>query len=233
MMSFEQARNYLLKIFAQHNFLELYHSKKQESIAIRTCENGTVISICFPGYKTEVSGNSIKYDYRVDLTRVHDKSIILSHTNIITDIYNKITAGNMNAEQLRVVLTDFAITGHFDLARLSEKLSYIPVNPSSTLLERVKAAHGGKLYNKDSNQLDLTREELFYALKLIVLQEDLNYPISAGKLGRKMPLMRYVETIFVSQNSAHSLEDVIGRALLHGRPHPWFEIDYSFADKIK
>lgn len=233
MSNFEQARNDLLKIFAQHNFVGLYHSNKQENIPIHTCENGTVISICFPGYKTEVSGNKVKYDYRVDIKRENNNSVALSHTNIITDIYNKITAGNMNARELCSALISFSKTGLINLAELSEKLPYIPVNPSPALFDRVKAAHGGKLYNKEGNEFDLTIEELFHALKLIVLQEDLNYPISAGKLGRKMPFMRYVETIFVSQNSAHSLEDVIDRALLHGRPHPWSEINYSFADKIK
>lgn len=78
----------------------------------------------------------------------------------------------------------------------------------------------------------MTLEELFYALKLIVLQEDLNYPIAAGKLGRKMPFMRYVEAIKVAQSAEHSLEEVIAGALLHERPPLWKEVDYSFVDGI-
>lgn len=233
MMSFEQAQNYLLKIFARHNFLGLYHSHHQESITIHTCQNGTAISLCFPGYKTEVSAHRVKYDYRVDITRLHDKPVALSHCNLITDIYHKLTMGKMNAANFYRILSDFAVTGFIDLPVFSEQLAYTPIHPSPALLERVAIAHRGKTYHKEGNQWDLTLEELFYALKLIVLQEDLNYPIAAGKLGRKMPFMRYVETIVVSQKSEHDLEEVIARALLHGRPELWAGVDYSFVHRIK
>lgn len=119
MKSFQQALIYLLKIFAEHGFLRLYHSGRKESIAIHTCQNGTVLSICFPGYKTKVVGTQVKYDYRVDMTRVDAQPVVLSHTNLITDIYHKLTIGKMNAENLYQILSEFAVTGLIDLPAFS------------------------------------------------------------------------------------------------------------------
>ena len=104
------------------------------------------------------------------------------------------------------------------------------ITKTNHLLIRVKNAHGDKKYNPVGNSFDLTLEELFCSIKWIVLQEDINYPIPFE--GRRMPLARYLETIFITQNNSHTLEDVIKRALFHSRPTQWTDMDYLFRDQI-
>ena len=233
-MNFQEAKAYLLTIFQQHHFVEnVQNNKKHASqVVIDTCLNGTYLSVSFPGYKAYILGNKIIYDYRVDITK-NGITTALSHTNIITDIYNKIVNGRMSADALKGVLIDIAQEGLFDLNMLRTKLHYTSVAPARDLLLSVKKAHGHKMYNELGNAFDWTLEELFCSIKWIVLQEDINYPISKGFEGRKMPFSRYLETLFVTKNSSRTLAQVIERALSHSRPSPWVEMDYTFRDFIK
>ncbi len=123
--------------------------------------------------------------------------------------------------------------GAVDLTKAVTMLPYKPVAPPQSLISRVQKAHGNKGYNKYGNFADLTIEELLSCIKWIVLQEDINYPIARNFEGRKMPFARYLETIFITQNSSHSLEEVIKRALAHSRPKQWREMDYSFRNLVR
>ncbi|MDM8555910.1 hypothetical protein QUF75_14350 [Desulfococcaceae bacterium HSG7] len=157
----------------------------------------------------------------------------LSHANIITDIFNKIQNGEMSANNLKAVLIEVAQEGNIDLDKIKANLAYNPIAPPQTLISRVRTAHGKKNYNHVGNSSDLTIEELLASIKWIVLQEDINYPIRNHYEGRKMPFARYLETVFITQNNSHSLEEVISRALTHSRPAQWAETDYSFRNLIR
>lgn len=232
-MNFKQSKNYLLNIFQQNSFTTNVQNNNTHAsqVVIETCSNGTRISISFPGYKASVRENSTVYDYRVDIIK-NSNTTALSHTNLMTDIFNKIQNGRMSANNLKDVLIEVAKEGNIDLASIAANLPYNPVVPPQALISKVKEAHGNKAYNDIGNSFDLTIEELLACIKWIVLQEDINYPIAKSYEGRKMPFARYLETIFITQNNSHSLEEVISRALIHSRPRQWPEMDYSFTKMI-
>ncbi|MCD4771845.1 MAG: hypothetical protein K8R41_00510 [Bacteroidales bacterium] len=232
-MNFQQSKKHLQAIFKQNNFEANAKHKNLHSsqVIVETCSNGTEISISFPGYKAYISDNKTVYDYRVDINKNGIKTS-LSHTNIITDIYNKIVNGKMSNDNLKVVLIKVAQEGNIDLQAILSQLPYNSVIPPHTLIKRVKNAHNSKGYNQVGNSFDLTVEELLYSIKWIVLQEDINYPITNNFEGRKMPFARYLETVFITQNNSHRIEEVISRALSHSRPKQWQEMDYLFANLI-
>ncbi|MEZ4962815.1 MAG: hypothetical protein R2830_23520 [Saprospiraceae bacterium] len=235
-MNFQQGRLYLEDLFRENNFIQYVekHEKHAVQKVVETCKNGSHISISFPGYKAKISGGKIVYDFRVDIAKsgVHTA---LSHSNIIVDIYNKTACGKMDEKQLMRALLEFAEHGNIDADKLKKTLVYAPIAPNSDILKKAEQAHLElkKKYNRPGNNFDLTVEELFKSLKWIVLQEDINYPISLNYEGRRMPFARYIEAVYSAKKDGHDLGEVIKRALSHTRPKPWPEIDYSFLAKIK
>lgn len=234
-MDFIQAENRLMKIFDGNDFIndvKLGKNHTTETV-LEKCRNGTIISISFPGYKAYYTNYKTVYDYRVDITKNGVKTS-LSHANIITDIYNKIINGKMCPISLKNTLIEAAQqNNNFLITEIEKKLIYTPVNPPFKLKNAIKIAHGSKQYNEVGNSFDLTMEEFFLSLKWIILQEDINYPIRKRYEGRKMPFARYLETIFITQNNAHSIEEVIRRTLTHSRSSRWSDMDYSFSDLIR
>ena len=232
-MNFKESKNYLQKIFTQNSFIEDVKANKKHThqVVVETCSNGTEILVSFPGYKSKSNYGRIVYDYRVDISK-EGETTALSHTNIIADIYNKIVNGNMSADKLKAVLIDISQEGNIDIQDIERKLPYNSINPTMNFIQKIKKAHGNKFYNETGNSFDLTIEELIKSIKWIVLQEDINYPIPRFE-GRKMPFARYIETIFITQNNSHTLEEVISRALSHSRPMQWTEMDYSFRNNIR
>lgn len=66
----------------------------------------------------------------------------------------------------------------------------------------------------DNNIEKELKKQIFW----LTLQEDINYPIEKGKLGRKHPLYRYAEALIAAdRNNEKSLSDVIVR-VNHTRP---------------
>lgn len=232
-MNFNKSKNMLLQIFNKNNFenhVRNNNTHEFEKVLV-TFSNGTEISISFPGYKAIIGRYGVVYDYRVDIKKNNIKTS-LSHANIITDIFNKIEYGGMDANTLKEILIGVAKEGEIDIDSIKSKLPYNPTAPKQNLLSRVRNAHGNKAYNIDGNSFDLTIEELISSIKWIVLQEDINYPIEREFEGRKMPFSRYLETIHITQFESHSLEEVINRALSHTRPIAWNDMDYTFTNLI-
>lgn len=252
-MNFKAAEKFLLTLFNSHNYVADLQAKRTHTTrkVVERCQNGTEIIISFPGYKAMTKQGKVIYDYRVDIKK-EAICTALSHTNIIVDIYNKIAVGNMDAKKLSTVLIEVAKEGLLNLSNYQDRLCYQSSLPSEPLKDRAQQAHGSKFYNRLGNAFDLTIEELFVAIKWIVLQEDVNYPIARGFEGRKMPFARYIESAYVAYNAAnclpnnlgvsdinqgtttanHTLEEVISRALTHSRPKPWPEINYNGINRI-
>lgn len=109
-MKFIEARESLFQIFQENSFRENVVAKNSHcsESTLATCSNGTEISVCYPGYKSKLKGNKIVYDFRVDIKKDGIKTA-LSHANIITDIYNKIVIGGMNADNLRNRLIESSV----------------------------------------------------------------------------------------------------------------------------
>lgn len=232
-MVFERCRTFLLEQFAMKGFEENVRNglTHESQLLVEYLPNGTRISVSFPGYKARITEDDVYFDYRVDICK-NRLVTSLSHTNIIADIYHKVTTGNMDAEALENCLLAFSTTGKID-PQIAEKLNgYICQNPDKGLLDRIKTAHGSKHYNKAGNMFELTLRELFLSLKWIILQEDINYPMEKGFEGRKMAVNRYLEAIYAAKNSDRSIEEVIERALMHGRPKPWPELDYTLGGMV-
>ncbi|NPD47708.1 MULTISPECIES: hypothetical protein [unclassified Lentimicrobium] len=234
-MSYSLLQKYLEDNFKKNDFgkslsLSQFNSK---FIKLETCENHSIISVSFPGYKSKFKGSKIIYDYRIDLDR-KGKETSLSHSNILVDIYNKILHGKIDAEKLSDVLMELSQTGRIEIKKVKTLLNYRPTPPTPQLLKLVKQYHGSKYYNELGNKIDLDLEELLYSIKWIVIQEDINYPISQGFEGRRMCFSRYLECIHLTQEqNSHTFEELIKRTLSHKRPKPWSEMDYSFKEKIK
>lgn len=232
-MNYKKAQELLLLHFNQHKFREnlMLDKRHASKVLIEVCSNGSKIYISFPGNKSKITEKGIVYDYRVDFLK-NGISTSLSHTNIITDIFNKIVNGKLSAEKIKQILIEIAIQGEINLTEISANLTYQSIIPPKNLLEKVNTAHGEKPYNQQGNVFDLSIEELLLSIKWIVLQEDINYPIAKNYEGLRMPFARYIEAIYVTQNSVHTLDEVIKRALAHSRPAKWKEMDYSFLKQI-
>lgn len=237
-MDYSTSLGYLEGLFLRHNFKEHQANSRKHAVTteVDRCQSGSVISICFPGYKATPA----KPDYRVDITK-DGVTTSLSHANIIVDIVNKCTAGGMDVQRLKQALQNQAANCALDYEGLAQGLPYTPVLPSTALLADARAAHSGKAFNEQGNKWDLTVEELFksikwiviQSIKWIVIQEDINYPISKGFLGRKMPYGRYLEAIHVLEGKGYSLQEVIQRALSHYRPQKWANMNYAFERSIQ
>lgn len=229
-MNYQASLDHLNGLFLKHDFKNHQANSRKHAVTteVDRCQNGSVISICFPGYKA----TSEKPDYRVDIAK-DGITTSLSHANIIVDIFNKCTAGGMSVQNIKKALQDQAANCALDYGVLTQTLSYTSVIPSEKLLADAQVAHGSKTFDKRGNNWDLTIEELFKCIKWIVIQEDINYPISKGFLGRKMPYGRYLEAIHVLEGKGYSLQDVIQRALSHLRPQKWPDMDYSFENTVR
>jgi len=226
-MKFKNNKNFLEKLFEKEDFYEIdNHSKKEK---VYECKNGTEIFVVFPGYKATEDN----YDYRVDLKK-GSKEIPLSHCNIITDIYNKCINDRIDKIKFKYLLIKVFKEGSFNLEKYKEFANYNTCEPpNKELLKSIDEAHKSKPFNWEGNRWDLNFEELLYSIGWIVIQEDLNYPIQNGYEGRKMPLCRYIETIYCSDNEDHTINEVIERTVIHDRrPKKWNEIDYSFLRDI-
>jgi hypothetical protein len=233
-MEFSKSKDLLLDIFTSNNFDNnvINGNTHATEFVVEICSTGSKISVSFPGYKSEIRNGKTIYDYRIDILK-NESLVALSHSNIVTDIYNKIVNGNMIARDMAIELAKAGVDSKFDLEQATRKLKYNSVIPTTKIISRVHSAHKGKFYNKTGNSFDLTIEELFTCIKWIVIQEDINYPISKNFEGRRMSFYRYIEAAFVAQNNLYSLEDVISRTLSHSRSQKWGEISYKFSSKIK
>lgn len=233
-MNFNAAQNALLAIFEKYNFKKAVKAnlRHSESVRLLKCRSGSEISVSFPGYKaySKPSGEMI-YDYRIDILK-NGISTSLSHANLIVDIYNKIKFGRMFPLGICNALIQLSKENDIDLKQFEADLRYTKKKPSEELLNSVSSWHGEKKFNRLGNSFDLTLEELFLSIKWIVIQEDINYPIKEGYLGRKMCFSRYLETVFVTHQREYGLENVIRRTLSHTRPDAWPNMDYSFLEDI-
>lgn len=219
----------------------------------------THFELKYPGYLTKFNSKHDKVtikDFRVDMIRKKER-LILSHTNIIVDLYSKsldiLKSYNINKENniklsdLQDYLIDIAKNAEqFELSKIDSlnKIEY--THPDRDIIDTVSRIHNekGKKFNKKVNYKKFDYEELSAAIILISMQEDINHRISRRKQGRKMPFYRYLETIFCAYvdfnglDSNHNLEEVIDRSLLKNKlpPKPWEDvniIDYDSINNLK
>jgi len=219
-MNFNEVNEYLQNLFSEIDFFKVakqpngLHSYKKTT---ELCGDGAYISVSYPGYKAK---NGKTRDYRVNIHR-GDFSTSLSHVNIVVDIYNKIQNG-MDVQEFIKALIEFIKDGDINVIN---NLHYDACNsPSDDLIAYVVKAHPvNKIegYNRKGNLFDWTLDELFISIKWIAVQEDINYP---NGMGRKMSFLRYIEAIFVSVDTTHTLGEVINRTLAHNIPDQWKEI---------
>ncbi|MDU1311476.1 MULTISPECIES: hypothetical protein [Clostridium] len=218
----------IVEIFNKNNFLQLYYQNKKAFIKLKTgleVNNDLDIKIVFPGYKTKVSGDKVeKYDYRVDYN-----DIPVSHVNIVIDFYNKVVQAPHLKSKLEEFIIDLAIKGsniNRDIYLELERFRFLP--PNVELLQKVKLLHNkiGKKYLFEGNyNKNYSIDELSKLITLIVMQEDINYPMPRYE-GRRMSFYRYLEAIHCVDINK-KIDEVILRALSHTRPKLWNEIDYS------
>lgn len=221
-MNFKEVNDFIQQLFSEIDFFGIaqqpngLHSFDETT---ELCGDGAYVSISYPGYKAK---NGKTKDYRVNLHR-GSFSTSLSHVNIVVDIYNKIQNG-IDLEEFTNALLAFSVTGDIGV---TNNIQYSPCNPpSDELISRVIKGHPAnkvKGYNRKGNLYDWTIDELFISIKWIAVQEDINYP---GGMGRKMPFLRYIETIYVGmhEGDVHTLEEVINRTLGHTIPNAWDEL---------
>ncbi len=224
-MDFLQAKKQLHEIFQENDFAGLLQKGNMHAKTVKVCRCNTdsLIWLSFPGYKAAVKSGKIVYDYRVLLEKNNGK-YPLSHANLIVDIYTKCLYGKIDVPLFQKFLVKSFAQGNDGVPDIEVQYT----DPPAYLLQYVKMAHHGKKYLLEGNRAYLALEELFLAMKWIVIQEDINYPVKQGLEGRKMPLARYMEAIEVAKNGRHELKEVISRALSHTRPRKWGDMDYSF-----
>lgn len=233
-MSYTTLRQQLLKVFNDMNFRQLWENGQREKYRNNGRNPNTNIlnyqvpnqynfnlTVNFPGYKTEINryGNFV-YDYRVSLN-----NIPISHVNIIVDLYNKAKQAPEIINLLSNYLISIAQAGdELNLANFNNIHDMIFNVPNQNLLQYVAQIHNDMnknyLYRGNLNW-NYTLEELSILIPLIVLQEDINYPMPRFE-GRRMSFYRYLEALYCAGNNAqHNLGEVIKRALSHRRPTLW------------
>lgn len=223
-MNYKEIKTDLINQFNDKNFKELWKEQRVNQELIHVGNNHNLdLTIAFPGYKTEEKFGHIIYDYRVDL-----KQIPISHTNIVTDIYNKAIQLKENSPELIKQLYKFLIdlsknALDLNLEDYKELLAYDFKAPSSELLDFIHRSHGVKSYNKNANSWNYSFEELQTIIPYIVLQEDINYPMPRFN-GRRMSFYRYVEAVFCAYKIGYSIQHVIKRTLSHERIKPWEQL---------
>ncbi|EOU1462723.1 hypothetical protein VOH93_001692 [Clostridium perfringens] len=217
-MNYIELKSYLTKNFKKNNFKTLCEYKQFNKIEINVLDEYNIgISIGFPGYKSKINRWGIVYDYRVSL-----RGIPISHTNIVTDLYNKAIQMPMELkERLYNFLINLAYSGlEVNLNEYNDLLAYQCKAPNDNFLNSIDLYHGDKKYNMKANSWNYSFEELATIIPYIVLQEDINYPMPKLE-GRRMSFYRYVEAIIASLRNNYSIEDVIKRTLQHSRPKLW------------
>ena len=236
-MDYSESKERIFRFFKENDFEK--HLINNERYAckevVHVCSNGTVISILFPGYKSTFTKTGIHFDYRVDIAKEQFQTS-LSHVNIIVDIYNKCKKNEFNPLNMVKLLQEVAIACEENLNEMSVRYDYPPKDPPDLeLLNSISIPHKkmNKYFNRTGSKWDLEIEELLASMHWIVLQEDINYPISKGFEGRRMPFCRYLEAVYCASHEDHSIDEVIERALMHKRPKMWREIDYSFINEIR
>jgi hypothetical protein len=224
-MTYSDIEKRLKVIFNENNFFELVQAgdKNTQQLPIKNDE-GINLVINYPSYKSKAP----YYDYRVDLN-----GIAISHTNIITDLYNK----SSQHPEIISDLLDFLYKlyakpyGDYQNYQHIDRLKIFDV--SNELKETVNRAHNGKNYPIEGNNHNFSIAELALIITIIVLQEDINYP---NGLGRKMSFDRYIESIAINDidiRTPYSLSDVIQRALLHSKPPYYPELKEEYFAKIE
>jgi hypothetical protein len=237
-------RDYLLSIFEEYNYVNLYEKKEQKTIRVQSYVDGEIF-ITFPGYKAIVTNGIVKsYDYRVDINKGHILTS-LSHVNIIVDLYAKVKESNgLLYDDIKTLLYNISVNKEINPLTGTKYLNnYITknietrkdyLNYIAKIHTKIKDNYGKtKYYNRRGNSWDYSIDDIVHSIRWIVLQEDINYPITNGKQGRKMPFKRYYEAIYTAVNNTRSLEEVIRRVLQKGYPPAdWKNFDYSLINNI-
>ncbi|MFW6027104.1 MAG: hypothetical protein ACOCRX_12280 [Candidatus Woesearchaeota archaeon] len=222
-------------------------------------DSNTYFELKYPGYLTKFNSEKdeiTRTDFRVDMIRDNER-FILSHANIIVDLYSKSLdilrsydsnkKDNIRLSNLQNYLIDIAINAaNFDISKLDflNKIEYEA--PNKGIIDTVSEIHDekDKNFSKKANHKPFNYEELAASIILISMQEDINYRISKGFQGRKMPFYRYLETIYCAYadfkniDTEHNLEEVINRTLIKNTntPELWEnidEIDYESINNLK
>lgn len=179
------------------------------SLEVDTLSQGQIAVIHFPGYKWEKEAP----DFRVSI-KSNGKIFTPSHTNIIADIANKVERKALPIKELEEALYSICEDPHH-CCNLDYKVS---LPPSKDLIQRFQEAHNrlDKSFSIISNEKDLHINDLLIIIKWLMLQEDINYPMSKGYEGRTMPAARYLEAISAMLTpELISLEKVIKRTISH------------------
>lgn len=230
-MNYTEANQVLMREFQANNLMQLARNRQNHvrEFLAATLNNGSQIFIVYPGYKCRPDRyGGYTYDYRVDIVFPHRNNFrtTLSHVNLVVDIYFKCQNNRGLLRLFDEEFRRFFVNGTDELNLNQYEELNIPimnqefVNEISAIHRRIIYNGRPKQYNRNGNRYSLTFEELFESILWISLQEDINYPMPRFE-GRRMPLSRYLETLWTYQENNHNLEEVIRRALSHGRPTRW------------
>lgn len=222
-------KNRLISIFKQNDFISLYNRKEQKYIEVR-CNLDDKVKIVYPGYKTKIENNIVKsYDYRVEYG-----NLAVSHVNIVVDLFNKSIQAPWLRELLEEFIIEIAVEGKIiNRGKYRNIYSFEYQKPNIDLINKIDYIHkkNGKKYLIEGNrEKSYSIKELECIIPLIVLQEDINYPMPRYE-GRRMSFYRYVEAIWCDEVN-RSIDEVIIRTLSHDRPMLWNEIDYDNIKKL-
>lgn len=210
----------LIEMFNKNDFLGAFKSNKKKALRFNNKYNYN-LRIVYPGYKTQVGEGKVKaYDYRVDYN-----GIPVSHVNLVVDLYNKVVQAPQLKDKLELFIKQIAINGmNINLEQYKEIEDYNFAPPSSELLEKVDFLHKKlkkKYLVKGNIEKNYSLGELSILIPLIVLQEDINYPMPIYE-GRRMSFYRYLEAIY-----GVNIEILIKRTLSHNRPKLFDELNYK------
>ncbi|MCR4945003.1 MAG: hypothetical protein K5986_11320 [Clostridium sp.] len=218
-MFYNRLEERLVKIFKDNDFIGAMRRNEEKFIPVKN-KYDLDLQIKYPGYKAEIRNGKVIYDYRVDYN-----SIPISHVNVVVDLYNKIVQAPQLRELYREFLVDISRNGWGINLDKYKGLDEVKIkNPSEELLNHITVIHNGlnKSYNRIGNEGKVYSTcELAYFISLIVMQEDINYPMPRYE-GRRMSFYRYLEAI-----NGKDLSHVIRRTLSHTRPPLLDGINYK------
>lgn len=237
-MSCGQAQAWLESQFKTFHYRDLAISEQHHSEQIKLADSNSGASFyaVFPGYKCVNWRGEVKCDYRVDIEKAGARTA-LSHANLVIDIVHKVQS---EPDSAAFLYSTFEALARNQTTGVQESAATYHAKPASLPSTELKAecdrihrnqVPKSKFYNALGNSIPISFEELAIAIQWIIIQEDINYPPPRWQ-GRFMPLRRYVEAIASVETGACSLEEVLSRTLVEGRPPSPKElpdVDYRLA----
>jgi hypothetical protein len=161
-----------------------YPNKRPKKYSLKLNKKDSIIELKYPGKKPES-----KYDFVVEYSGEK-----ISHENIAFELFNIAYSNKEEPNSIETLQKSLYTLASKGLSLNTEMYLSLPLrnNYYDELNTPINLLYNGNAENSKNN---INYIDLFILIFFIAIQEEINYPISKKKEGRKMPFKRYFEAI--------------------------------------